>query len=74
MRVVMMFSVLLLLSGCVATSKEHTLAASQGYEVIPSVVKNPYPKCENNDGVRIANLSKKRGLRVYLQGGKLCQR
>lgn len=64
------------LTGCAKSpSSSHTIDTSSGLEIIPSMVNNPYPDCSGEiKGLRIANLSKSRGLRVYLEEGQLCQR
>ena len=65
----------IMLCACSSPSKIHTLNLASGIEIVPSIVDNPYPDCEGSTkGQRIADLSKDRGLRVYLEDGKLCQR
>lgn len=68
---------LLVITGCQSTSNYSSLSTADAIEVVPSVVENPYPSCnseEGKDNVRIANLSLSRSQRVYLVGGELCQR
>lgn len=70
------FSLCFVLLGCTNLSTDtHTIDTADGISIIPSIVKNPYPQCTGAlKGLRIANLSKPRGLRVYLEEGQLCQR
>ena len=69
-----MFSVL---SGCASnySLQKSSLAVDDGIDVISAKVDNPYPECDSTkESTRVANLSVERSERVYLQGGKLCQR
>lgn len=52
----------------------HSLRLEQAVPVIPAHVTNPYPQCEMQSSIRIADLSVSRAKRVYLEGGQLCQR
>ncbi|MDC5870292.1 hypothetical protein OPW39_15900 [Vibrio europaeus] len=73
--IVFAVALLSLVVGCKSTPKDSTLSTAQRVEVINAKVANPYPDCKPSEqSLRIANLSLKRGLRVYLQDGKLCKK
>lgn len=55
--------------------QKSTLAVEDKIKVLSAKVENPYPKCKPDGKLtRVADLSVERSQRVYLQGGRLCQR
>lgn len=65
------------LSGCSSSShlQRSSLSVNDRIDVLQAEVVNPYPECDPAlEYRRVANLSVERAERVYLQGGKLCQR
>lgn len=75
----LVFSMFLFLSGCSSNYglQHSTLSSDDSVALISAEVINPYPECEDDveaEVFRVADLSRSRTERVYLQEGRLCKR
>ncbi|NJI86975.1 hypothetical protein [Shewanella sp. Iso12] len=75
-NVLIAISFMLLISGCGSSYslQRDTLSIDDKVPLVKAQVDNPYPICKPFDSkIRVADLSKTRKMRVYLQGEVLCQ-